>query len=834
MIELPDIEPIYTKADVNRLLRKYKASEEIPQEHIRIIKAYLFDESLEYYLMTKITDHNKKITVKRTLKNFESASESKKIVNRLLSSDSSVDEKPPFQIAEPKTAPYRPRTVQAEDLFEFAVKKAARYVIDNIKSDPDCEINSHNQWANICFGVCREWISTQKSDYMSLIKNTYKIYFKMGQGFKYRFDFETIYRDYPHFFKGNEDFKAVPVSYSRVAEALKKEIQDSKKPINKVKYKVDQIELVDNKNHIYQFHLDLGDDEIPSFYDGIKVDFLQNDTFYNCEGIDYEYNEALLYVMCNRPIVSRAPGRIYVDTSFILEATLDRIYQLIANGFEDKNQPGNKFIPDRTRDLREYSDLENDNREIVAKMDPSQKAAHNGAIRNDVSFIWGPPGTGKSFTLAGLINTLYQNKETTLVCCVSNVAVDQLVNKVIDTLEMTYETPYPGELLRSGNTTDDRIIATSYLFPEDYGTIRLRDRISEINNRLIELGNQEDKNRFLGEQLSLKKERIQLRDNLKTRTENLILNSTIVFSTIANYILSKRLENKRFDNLIVDEASMLSIPNLLAISQKVFKRIILVGDPNQLGPISLHPDRLLRNNVFDHCNVFSPLHPALHQLLIQRRSHKFIVNLTNEEFYNGRLVAYNHSCPNWVHEGPFPGFVIKVVNEDLPPRYVDGKRVDDNTQHRGSSRLNIRNRIEVIEILEKYRDYCVSTGENFSIGIITPYRAQVNGYYGALSDHKDNPWFWKSIKVGTIHTFQGAECDLIILDIVEKYPEKVSNILNQKDGERLITVALSRARHKLIVVGDTKRFRLIKGITNVSDKVCRVLTKLSDIKAPHG
>lgn len=117
-----------------------------------------------------------------------------------------------------------------------------------------------------------------------------------------------------------------------------------------------------------------------------------------------------------------------------------------------------------------------------------------------------------------------------------------------------------------------------------------------------------------------------------------------------------------------------------------------------------------------------------------------------------------------------------------------------------------------------------------SIGIITPYRAQVRLYYAKVREAYGDSVFFKNIKIGTIHTFQGSECDIVFFDLVEESSFPVSRLLNDKDGERLITVALTRARHQLIVVGDTDRFGFARGTASVSNKLCHVLRTLSDVK----
>lgn len=708
----------------------------------------------------------------------------------------------------------RPASTNVDDLFEFAVKRVAQI---NMGKPSLLDFNTGLQWSNICFGYPGPRPS-DRQEYMRLIKDKYGAYFKRG-GYKYSFDFEQIVRDFPHFFKGGENQQPLnEVSLEALIAAVRTEINLSQQPKNRIKYKVGKIERVDATKHLYQFHLDLGDDEMPIFYEGINIKLKVGDTFLDCEGIDYEMNDEILTVRSQRPIFGTY-GIIYVDATFILKALDDKLCGIIAKGLSPL-QPVSKFIPENTRSISIVPDAPTSYLPIVKHMDSFQREAHDAALMKDISFIWGPPGTGKSFTLAGLINSLFLNKSTTLVCCISNVAVDQLLNKVIDVVEDLKVRPRAGQLLRSGHTLDTRLLQKDYLFPSDRETEWIRKRISKLNREIASLRLDSKSKALFKEQL------IDLRDALKKRVETLIGSSTIVFSTIANYVLSKSLAGKQFDNLIVDEASMLSLPYLMAIGGNIAKRIILVGDPNQLGPIALNPDKLLRDSIFDYCKVFGNggLHPALHQLLTQRRSHASIVNLTNKAFYGGRLNPVIEDSPEWVTEGPIAGKIIKVINCDIE---------NNEVKPYGASRRNFGTCEVVMKLLDEYYKHWCRTGLNTSIGIITPYRAQVRMYYAKTKDLFGNSPFSKNIKIGTIHTFQGSECDVIFFDLVEESSSPVSRLLNNKEGERLITVALTRARHKLIVVGDTLRFKYSPGIPSVSDTVCSVLKALKDQKATH-
>ena len=136
---------------------------------------------------------------------------------------------------------------------------------------------------------------------------------------------------------------------------------------------------------------------------------------------------------------------------------------------------------------------------------------------------------------------------------------------------------------------------------------------------------------------------------------------------------------------------MLAFPNLLGLAAKISKRIILVGDFQQLSPISLVPDRYLKTNVFAYCGITleSLEHPALQILRIQRRSHTRLVGLVNEIFYNGELRHPNQRPEPIVYCGAYPDDIIAFA--DVPEGRVRFTR--------GGTRQNVAFAEKVIEII---------------------------------------------------------------------------------------------------------------------------------------
>ena len=366
---------------------------------------------------------------------------------------------------------------------------------------------------------------------------------------------------------------------------------------------------------------------------------------------------------------------------------------------------------------------------------------------------------------------------------------------------------------------DSRIIATDYLFPNDEKTHRLRNKIKQNLDKILRL--KERKLEKTEEAIVLKASNKELREELKDHTDFLVNSSRLVFSTISNFILSTNLYESKFDNLIVDEASMMAMPSLLALGHRISKRIIFVGDFQQLSPISIVKDELLTDSVFEMSgvNIGHTKHPALYQLLHQRRSNEKLVDLINRTFYQGKLIPSAERNEQIINSVPFPGKVIALkAVADGAVRYTKG-----GTRQ---NKMFAENVMSILDILNQDKN------ASFSIGIITPYRGQVSLLKALMYERKYDETFDKRIKIGTIHTFQGSECDIIIFDMVDCFVQESGrkNILGRLysgvEGERLLNVALSRARHKLIVVCDPEYIKNIPGNT-ITQNTHMLFNKLS-------
>ena len=668
-------------------------------------------------------------------------------------------------------------------LFEYSVRRAvALDLMNNTKT--------HLEWANLLFKEEENYMV--RSDLMSTVKHAYPAYF--SERLQYKFLEEKIKANFPQFFDV-EDERSL---FERMLQDLEAEYTEQKSPRNRKMYKVSSCSNLSeqDKLYIYKAQLAIEDGDDPHFSESMPIDFRTPGGVYACEVVEYDYANATLFFSSKSVIRFTSNARVVSDATMNILALQNHLREISASVIQEQ-LPIQKFLNNTTRNLANivhgpypaYLDRR-------LSKDHSQYEAFEAALSKDITFIWGPPGTGKSYTLAAIIMALHKmTGERTAVCCLSNVAVDQLVNKVVEIIE-EHEPEMPrGEFYRAGRTEDVNLTTKEFLFPDDSTSRKLRLNIKRLNGRIERF--KERNLQYSDDAIKVKAMLKEAREQLKEHTDYLINQVKVVFSTISNFVINPRLKDGAFDNLIVDEASMLAEPQLVALASKVTKRIILVGDFQQLSPITVAGTPMLKDSVFKLCgiDIDHTDHPALHQLLNQRRSNPKLVEIINHAFYADRLKAENKKYDPIIVRPPFSECVIgmKCV-EDGEVKFT-----------RGGTRQNEKNANAVMSLVDQYS---MDEEEVFSIGVITPYTGQVALLKKFFYDRNYSQDFQKRVRIGTVHTFQGSECDVIIFDMVDcsKFTnsDKVyfGKIYREEQGEQLLNVAISRARHKLIVVCD--------------------------------
>ena len=668
-------------------------------------------------------------------------------------------------------------------LFEYSVRKIiSRGIMD--------ETYTHAAWANLIFDYEKD--ANMRSYFMSIVKHEYSYYF--SEDLQYKFLEENIEANFPYLF-GIEDKLNL---FDRMIRALKAECVAQKDPRNQKKYRVSSCTniSVQNEQYVYKAQLIVDEGEDPHFSEGVSFKFITAIETYTCDVVEFDYANATLFFSSAKRIYVTHDSRIVSDATMNTVALM-KLLEGISESVIDKDLPLHKFLNGSTRNLADVKHAQYPSYldEYLSK-DKSQFNAFKAALDKDITFIWGPPGTGKSYTLATIIMALHNmTGERTAVCCLSNVAVDQLVNKVVNIITVEEPEMTRGEFYRAGRTQDERLLATDFLYPDDSKSSTLRWKIERLNARIDHY--KKANKQYSDEAIEVKAKLKDAREELKEHTDYLINKVKVVFSTISNFVINKRLKDGEFENLIVDEASMLALPQLIALARKVTKRIILVGDFQQLAPITVAGVPLLKDNVFKLCgiDIDHTDHPALRPLLNQRRSNPKLVEIINDSFYAGNLHAENKRHTSIVARPPYSECVVGMYSvNDGEVRFT-----------RGGTRQNVANAEAVMNLLDLYSE---DEEAEFDIGVITPYTGQVSLLKALFAKKDYDTDFQDRVKIGTVHTFQGSECDVIIFDMVDcsKFENGKKSYFGKiyagEQGEQLLNVAISRAKHKLIIVCD--------------------------------
>lgn len=446
--------------------------------------------------------------------------------------------------------------------------------------------------------------------------------------------------------------------------------------------------------------------------------------------------------------------------------------------------------------------------EAVAYNDHQLRAVGQ-VLANDISYIWGPPGTGKTRTLGLTAAALVAAGESVLIVAHSNVAVDVAMLSVVANLHRS-SSYLAGGVLRFGVAYHPDI--------EKYDQLHVRGVVRQQNPELIrkmELLEKERRQliqRSRSASLSLS-EQVRIRDQLahvkaelqalqaelKQAESALIGRAQVVGCTLSKATIAPEVYQRRFDAVLIDEASMAYIPHCVFMSSLAQKRLAIFGDFRQLAPISQADTQLarrwLQRDIFDHAGIIEKVNHGrpdsrLVLLATQYRMHPDISAVPNRLFYGGQLKdgpRVREQALPIVKQSPGPGRALVLYD-------LSGLTAACYAERESHSRFNFVSALATTELAYSL----VQTGQK--VGIVTPYNAQSRLIHRLLKDLKVSN---EQAIVATVHRFQGSEADIILFDAVEGAPSKpglpVTGGMNSS-AMRLSNVAVSRARAKFIAL----------------------------------
>lgn len=428
-------------------------------------------------------------------------------------------------------------------------------------------------------------------------------------------------------------------------------------------------------------------------------------------------------------------------------------------------------------------------------LNPTQEKAVNEVLwAKDVAVVHGPPGTGKTTTLVEAINATLMRENQVLVCAQSNMAVDWICEKLDDR---------GINVLRIGNPTrvTDRMLSSTYerRFEDDpdYPSLWAVRR----NIRNLRQNRKKGEHQKL-ERLKSKAIELELRIRARLFSEARVIACTLTGS--ANHLL----DGQKYTTLFIDEAAQ-ALEAACWIPIRKCTRVIFAGDHCQLPPtvksiaaVKAGLDKTLMERIVKN-------KPEVVTLLkVQYRMNDQIMRFSSDWFYGGQVI----SAPQVMHRG--------ILDYDHPMMWIDTKDYTLNPDYRmeeenkgvqpfheeyvGNSFGRI-NKAEAELTLDTLKNYFEKISkqrileEEIDTGIISPYRAQVQYLRKLIHKQAFFKPYRSLITVNTVDGFQGQERDIILISMVRSNENGQIGFLRDL---RRMNVAITRARMKLIILGD--------------------------------
>ncbi|MDP2871861.1 MAG: AAA domain-containing protein [Bacillota bacterium] len=628
-------------------------------------------------------------------------------------------------------------------------------------------------------------------------------------------------------------------------------------------------------------------------------------------------------------------GRLSFAPYFILEKLRDRLSEFMSNQL-----PANRALAldsiSPAPHCKAQTQLPTHSASEFARdgLNQEQAAAIDQCLRGRVSFLWGPPGTGKTTTIGQLATELVSLGRRVLVTSHTNIAVDTAIEKVMKkigqesldtgvvvrmgtpqlsevdyvTLEaivqrksvpltqerLTVENQIAhtqsvidrylklqevvaklAELEREASLAENRVTTLDRKVTElERGRNQVADMVSEqerrladaesagflrrlvaglnpaaIRSRINELKSEQAQSerdiastrkitgdarvtaetvkhqfeeyrrslsrygeipsdlpsiltREKGKVAALRDRINEIDRKLKEIEASVLDEAKLIGATLSKLAISDLLHKRKYDIVIIDEASMVSLPSVWLGACLAADQIIIAGDFRQLAPIAMSDgplaDSWLKRDAFAASGVSADIarnqkSGRLSALRRQYRMHPVIGDLTNRLAYEENPLMHN-TTPETLAPGlkaaPESGFPLVLCD-------TSGANPWCARLQPGYSRYNIYSAIASARLAIASR----LSGAGIRVGIVTPYRAQANlirAMLGELGNHDRND---DSVVVSTVHRFQGNERDVIVFDLVDGPPYAIGTLLKSTDdSRRLINVAVSRAKGKLVVV----------------------------------
>lgn len=416
-----------------------------------------------------------------------------------------------------------------------------------------------------------------------------------------------------------------------------------------------------------------------------------------------------------------------------------------------------------------------------------QEAVRLALTAEDLAIIHGPPGTGKTTTVIEVIRQAIRRGDKVLACAPSNLAVDNLLERLVATGSRVVRLGHPARVLAAlqEHTLDVQV--------EDHTDVRLARKFAKQAFALFRQSRKWTRAKpepgARGEQRQEARALLAEARRLESQAVERVLNAADVVCSTTTALDSETLGQRQFDLAVIDEACQTTEPSCW-IPLLRCRRVVLAGDHCQLPPTVLSVEAadqgfgvsLLERLV----DLYGPT--VTRRLGVQYRMHEAIMRFSSAEFYDGELAADAAIAGHLLRD--LPGVRPEPL-ASIPVQFIDtaGAGFDEQLEPEGESRCNPQ---EVRLVGTKVRALLDAGVQAEHIAVIAPYAAQVR----LLREQLAVP----GLEIDSVDGFQGREKEAVIVSLVRSNRD---NDIGFLADVRRINVALTRARRFLLVIGDS-------------------------------
>ena len=425
--------------------------------------------------------------------------------------------------------------------------------------------------------------------------------------------------------------------------------------------------------------------------------------------------------------------------------------------------------------------------EPIDGLDDDQSSAVTEMAATPLQLLWGPPGTGKTTTLGAAITRWMRQRRSVLIVSTSNAAVDVAMRAVLKRVECKERK----HLLRLGISLDPEVGKLTLEGKLAERERKFAERLAQAQKRITEINwciatrspSTAQLQDYFQELAQCERVFRQFYSLAENESGKLLAHVRVIGCTLARMILDKRFRNRRFDVVILDEISMASLLYALGASLLAESHLVYAGDPKQLPPIvqstTLDARRWFGRNIYGWFGVEMETAEAATKLKLLRTQYRMtnrIGGLVSRLTY-GDLLRHGRN-----EEGPLVEFI------ELPAEW--------QTKHYCVAEKSYFH-LAAVPIIHAVKEVIC---EHDELMLLSPFRPQRSLLSALAFDLKEEYPDCK-IFASTIHRAQGSECKAVVIDLTAHDPAKPVSFFTDADCYKLINVALSRAKDRLIILG---------------------------------